>query len=476
VSENIGWARRLSVAADAKGIIGHAGAVLLRACADQTGLTGALSGALQVRGRSPGWDRGVVLVQLAVAIVLGATSMADITLLKQQAGVFGEPASDSTVRRALVELDAKALSRIRRARTRVRAHVWDLLAARDGGFAWVKVAGRVLTGWIVVDIDATLITAHSDKDGAAATFKKGWGFHPLGAWCANTGEVLAMLLRPGNAGANTVADHLIVLEQAIAAIPAAFRAKVLIRIDGAGATHELLERIQALNTSRRVVRFCVGWKITPVDEDAIAALPASVWTTAFDQDGEPQDDCHVAEITDLNARTAGWPAGTRLIVRRSRPSRRHERKLTDFEKATGWRYQVTAIDYPRMRGVPGSHHPWFADVLYRQRGGAAEGRVRVNKAMGLTNLPSQTWDVNVGWVLAANLAADLDAWTRLLGLHDEPDLALAEPETLRYRLWHLPARLASHARRRILKIPADWPWAAAFTICWKRLSALPRPG
>ena len=476
MSENIGWARRLSVAADGKGIIGHAGAVLLRACADQTGLTGALSGALRVRDRSPGWDRGVVLVQLAVAIVLGATSMTDIALLEQQAAVFGAPASDSTVRRALVELDAKTTARIRRARTRVRAHVWDLLAARDGGFAWVSVAGRVLTGWIVVDIDATLITAHSDKQGAAATFKKGWGFHPLGAWCANTGEALSMLLRPGNAGANTVADHLIVLEQAIAAIPAAFRAKVLIRIDGAGATHELLERIQALNTSRRVVRFCVGWKITPVDEDAIAALPASAWTPAVDQDGEPRDDCHVAEITDLNVRTAGWPAGTRLIVRRSRPSRRHERKLTDFEKATGWRYQVTAIDYPRMRGVPGSHHPWFADVLYRQRGGAAEGRVRTNKAMGLTNLPSQTWDVNVGWVLAANLAADLDAWTRLLGLHDEPDLAVAEPETLRYRLWHLPARLASHARRRILKIPADWPWAAAFTSCWKRLSALPRPG
>jgi hypothetical protein len=475
VSENIGWDRRLSVVADGKGIIGHVGAVLLRKCADQAGLTAALSAALARRGRLPGWDRGVVLVQLAVVIVLGARSMTDIALLEQQAAVFGAPASDSTVRRALVELDAKATSRIRRARVRVRAHVWDLLAARDSGFAWVSVARRVLTGWIVVDIDATLITAHSDKQGAAATFKKGWGFHPLGAWCANTGEALSMLLRPGNAGANTVADHLVVLEQAIAAIPAAFRAKILIRIDGAGATHELLERIQALNTTRRVVRFCVGWKITPADEDAIAALPASTWTSAVDQNGELQDDCHVAEITGLNARMAGWPPGTRLIVRRSRPSRRHERKLTDFEKATGWRYQITAIDYVRMRGVPGSHHPWFADVLYRQRGGAAEGRVRTNKAMGLANLPSQTWDVNVGWVLAANLAADLDAWTRLLGLHDHPELAAAEPGTLRYRLWHLPARLVSHARRRILKIPIDWPWADAFTTCWRRLTALPHP-
>jgi len=476
VSEDIGWDRRLSVAADGKGLVGHAGAVLLRKCADRTGLTGALSAALAVRGKTPGWDRGVVLVQLVVAIVIGARSMADIDLLRHQAAVFGAPASDSTVRRMLAEADAKAHARIRAARARVRAHVWELIAARDGGFCWVVIAGRVLTGWIVIDIDATLITAHSNKQGAAATFKKGWGFHPLGAWCQNTGEALAMLLRAGNAGSNTVADHLIVLQQAIAAIPAGFRAKILIRIDGAGATHELLEAIQALNTTRRTVRFCVGWKVTETDEAAIAKLPESAWTAAVDTDGEVQDRCAVSEITDLNARTAGWPPGTRLIVRRSKPSRRHERKLTDFERATGWRYQVTAIDFARMRGVPGSHHPWFADVLYRQRGGAAEGRVRVNKAMGLTRLPSKLWDINLGWVLAANLAADLDAWTRLLGLHGEADLADAEPDTLRYRLWHLPARLISHARRRILKIPVDWPWAEAFTTCWQRLSTLPDPG
>ena len=150
-------------------------------------------------------------------------------------------------------------------------------------------------------------------------------------------------------------------------------------------------------------------KVTDADEAAIAKLPESAWAAAVDTGGEIQDHCAVAEIADLNARTAGWPPGTRLIARRSRPSRRHERKLTDFEKTKGWRYQVTAIDFARMRGVPGSHHPWFADVLHRQRGGAAEGRVRVNKAMGLTRLPSKLWDINLGWVLAANLAADLDA-------------------------------------------------------------------
>lgn len=474
--QGIGWARRLSVAADAKGLIGHAGAALLRQCADKAGLTGALSAAMARRGRLPGWDRGVVLVQLAVAIALGATSMVDIALLEHQRGLFGAPPSDSTVRRSLDELDARIRTRIAKARARVREHVWGLLAAREQGFPWVVVAGRVLTGWIVVDIDGTLITAHSDKEGAAATFKRGWGFHPLGVWCQNTAESLAMLLRPGNAGANTAADHVIVLSEAIAQIPAQWRRRILIRIDGAGASHELMEAMIALRSARRDVLFVTGWKHTPEDEAAIAALPAHAWSPAVGQDGEVQQAAQVAELTGLDSRLADWPPGVRLIVRRSKPSKRHERKLTDFEKTTGWRYQICATNVIALAEVPGSHHCWFLDVLYRARGGAAEHSVRTGKAMGLTRLPSQTWKVNVGWVLAANIAADLHAWTRLLGLADDPDIAAAEPDTLRYRLWHLPARLVAHARRRILKIPASWPWAEAFTACWIRLTALPDPG
>lgn len=198
--KTIGWSRRLKVAADGKGLVGHAGAVLLRQCADQVGLTAALSAALRVRGRFPGWDRGTVLIQLAVAICLGATAMADIALLDHHSALFGAPPSDSTVRRSLTELDARVRARIAKTRARVRAHVWGLLAERESGFPWTEAAGRVLAGWIVIDMDATLITAVSDKEGAAPTYKRGYGFHPLGAWCANTGEALAMLLRPGNAG------------------------------------------------------------------------------------------------------------------------------------------------------------------------------------------------------------------------------------------------------------------------------------
>ncbi|GAA0388693.1 IS1380 family transposase [Acrocarpospora corrugata] len=416
----------------------------------------------------------MVLVQLAVAIALGATSMRQIALLTHQADVFGDPPSDSTVRRILELAEPALLGRIAKARAKVRARVWELIEATQQGFPWLKVAGKVLTGWIVIDIDATIVLAHSAKEGAAATFKRTYGFHPLAAWCASTQESLAMLLRPGSAGSNTVADHLEVLAAAIAQIPASRRAKLLIRVGGAGATHELLERVEALNTTRRTVRFTVGWTITDVDEAAIAALPGKAWDRALTQDGDPHEHAGVAELTGLNARAAVWRC--RLIARRVVPSRRHQAKLTALEKKTGWKYSIIATNLgPRgMRGVPGSHQAQFIDVLHRSHAGV-EDRVRTNKAMGLRNLPSRTWTVNAGWLLAANIAADLDAWTRLLGLYDEPDLARAEPQTLRYCLWHLPARLVCHARRRVLKISATWPWKNAFLICWQRLCALPAP-
>jgi hypothetical protein len=176
VSNAIGWDRRLSVAAEGRGLVGHAGAVLLRACADRTGLTGALSGALVRRGVPPGWDRGLVLVQLAVTIALGATRMSDIRLLAHQAAVFGPAPSESTVRRTPAPFGPALLARVAAARARVRAHVWDLIAATERGFPWLAVAGKVLTGWVVLDLDATVIEASSKKQGAAGTFKMTYGF------------------------------------------------------------------------------------------------------------------------------------------------------------------------------------------------------------------------------------------------------------------------------------------------------------
>jgi hypothetical protein len=172
------------------------------------------------KDRGPGrWDRDTVLVSLAVSIVLGATSMSGINVLAHQAGVFG----------------------------------------------WLCVAGKLLSGWVVIDLDAALIGANSPRQGTAATFKRGFGFHPLGGWCANTVECLFMLPRPGNAGSNTVSDHIRVLGEAVAQLSSGYQEKILIRVDGAGATHELLEHLTQTNTVWRRVRFTIGWTITDAE-------------------------------------------------------------------------------------------------------------------------------------------------------------------------------------------------------------------
>src|SRR5436305_6190832 len=296
------WDHGLTVTGEGQGLVGHAGAVLLRKLADQAGLTAALGSALARRGKFPLVDRGVALVSMAVAIALGATSMTDITVLAHHAPVLGREPSDTTVRRTLELADPATLDKIARVRAKIRAHAWSLIAATPAGFPWLAIPGRGLAGWLVIDLDATLITARSDKEGAAPTFKSGYGFHPLGAWCANTAESLAMLLRPGNAGSNTFADHLTVLTAAIRQVPSRMRSRLLVRIDGAGASHELITHLLSLSSRRRTVLFTSGWAITGADEQAIGLLPSGAWQAAGDQDGVLQEDTHVAEIPGLPGR------------------------------------------------------------------------------------------------------------------------------------------------------------------------------
>jgi len=476
--EHNGWDHALKVTGGGTGLVGHAGAVLLRKAADQAGLTAGLGAALRKAGTSPVFDRGIVLVSVAAAIALGATSMSDIAVLAHLAPVLGDAPSGATVRRALELAGGTAmLERIARVRAKARAHVWQLIADTPCGFPWLVIAGKALTGWLVIDMDATLVTAHSDKEGAAPTWKKGYGFPPLAAWCSNTRECLAMLLRSGNAGSNTFTDHRDVLAAAIRQVPARFRRKMLVRVDGAGASHELIKHLLALSSPRRTVLFTCGWMITAADEDAIKMVPAGAWKPGIGQDGTLEEDKHVAEITHLMSRAGNWPGGLRWIARRVKPSRRQMSNLTAYEKKTGWRYSITCTNIPDsgITGVPGSHHPQYIDVVHREHAVVETGGVRTAKAMGLRALPSKCWQVNCGWVIAANIAADLAAWTRLLGLCDDQDLREADPDTLRYRIWHIPARLAHHARQRILKISPDWPWKDAFLTCWQRLCALPAP-
>ncbi|MBS2966634.1 IS1380 family transposase [Actinocrinis puniceicyclus] len=466
-----GWDRGLKVDASGKGLVGHAGAVLLHRTADRVGLPAGLRGALTA---SP-WmlDRANALVSLIVGIALGARSVRQAELLaRHHTALLGAGASDSTLWRALGEIDDQARLRIAKARARVRERVWDLLAGREEGFPWLVILGKRLTGWVVIDLDATIITASSKKQGAAGTYKGSYGFHPLAAWCANTFEALAMMLRPGNAGSNTVADHLAVIADALAQVPRAHRGRILIRLDGAGASHGLIEHLLGLGTRRRTVAFTSGFTITETEEQAIAQLPESAWDHAFEQDGRIDPHAQVAELTGLWLRT-GWPEELRYLVRRVKASRRHEKKLTNFEKETGWRYQITVTNIRDLgRAVPGSHHVFFLDALHRQHA-VVEDRVRTEKATGIRNLPLRGYARNQAWLLAANIASDLLAYLQLLGLHHDGDLARAEPQTLRATILHIPARLVHHARQRVLKIEATWPWAQAFQTCWTTLGALP---
>jgi hypothetical protein len=470
------WGRALEVTSDGEGLVGHAGGVLLRKLADQCGLTAALDAALTLKDRKPQLSRGMVLISTAIAIAMGATAIADVAVLGQLAPVLGDAPSDSTVRRVLDLATDRMLARIAQARARIRRHVWAQIEAA-GGFPWIEVAGKTLDKWLVIDMDATLITAHSDKEGARPTWKMGYGFHPLGAWCINTRECLAMLLRPGSDGSNTFADHKEVLAAALKQVPAGFRRKILVRVDGAGASHKLVEHLISLSTPRKTVLFTCGWTILEADEQAIAVLPASAWEPGLRQDGTVEQDKDTAEVTHLMSRADDWPGGLRFIARRVKPSRRHKKNMTAFEKKTGWKYSITCtnIQDAGMEGVPGSHHPQFIDAVQRDHATVETDGVRTAKAMGLRNLPSKAWQVNKGWVIAANIAADLTAWARLLGFRDDPELRDATPDTLRYRIWHIPARLVRHARKRILKISPDWPWKDAFLTCWQRLCALPAP-
>jgi hypothetical protein len=473
VRKRNGWDRGLQVEASGRGLVGHAGAVLLHRAADRVGLPAQLRDAVAA---SP-WmlDRANSLVGLIVGIALGARSVRQAELIARHHAVLsGVGASDSTLWRAPGEIDARARGRIAKGRARVRAQVRGLLAVRAGGFPWLVIPGRTLTGWVVIDLDATIITASSNKQGAAGTYKGSFGYHPLAAWCANTFETPAMMLRPGNAGSNTVADHISVIADALARVPRGYRSKILIRLDGAGASHGLIEHLMGLTTRRRTVAFTSGFTITETEERAIGPLPESAWTEAFEQDGRIDKIAQVAELTGVWQRE-GWPDGLRYLVRRVKPSRRHAKKPTDFEKTTGWRYQITVTDIENLgRAVPGSHHVFFLDTPHR-RHACVEDRVRTEKAIGIRNLPFTGYERNQARLPAANIASDLIAYLQLLGLDQERELAGAEPESLRAMILHIPARLVAHARRRILKIEVTWPRATAFHTCWTRLGALPDP-
>ena len=455
------------ITTDGTGVVSHAGTVLLAELADRIGLTAVLSEATDgLRERRAGHDPGRVLVDVAVAIADGAVTITDVQALADQQGLHGPAgsvASTSTIWRVLAGIDQTMLARIRQARAAARDRAWTARGELTGSeLPGSRAAGKTI-GEVVIDLDATLVTAHSDKEDARGNFKGGFGHHPLGAWLDNTNEALAMLLRPGNAGSNTATDHLAVLEQALTQIPDRWRSKkVLIRADGAGYSHALISAL-----SQQGLEFSVGYPVTEAVRDAIRLAPKWAWQTANNSDGGLREHADVIEVTgllDLSRWRQTCP-GMRVIVRRELP---HPGATLDaFEIRDGYRYQAFTTNTPRRQLA-------FLEARHRAHA-RVEDRIRTGKDTGIGHLPSRHNHINQVWVELALIAADLLALSQSMLLTDQPELHRAEPKTLRYRLLHVAARITRGQRKVFLRLAEHWPWALALARAFTRLRQIPLP-
>lgn len=434
------------VTADGEGLVGHAGAALLAGVADRTGLTSALSkGLAGMRERRSGHDPGRVVRDLAAMLADGGECVSDLGALRDQLELFGQIASDSTAYRTIERISSEAVlvDGLRAAHAAARAHAWRL---------------GVKPERVTIDLDATLIAAHSDKDGAAGNFKGGYGFAPMMAYCDESGEALAGTLRPGNAAAHNVSDQIVACEDALAQIPVDHieELDILLRCDSAGMAHDLVDWAREGR-----IDFSVGFDLTEAVRGAILALPETAWLPTLDKDDAQRPNGQVAEITDLVDLT-GWPEHSRLIARRERAHPGAQMSFTDHD---GHRFQVFLTD---------QNDPDIAILERRQRHRAhVEDHIRNDKDTGLAKLPFKDFQMNQVWLYLVLIAHDLMTWTQTLLLTGQ--LAKAAPKRLRYTLLHTAGRLAFHGRRARLKLQATWPWARALAAAFAKLQALPAP-
>jgi hypothetical protein len=434
---------RLVVTADGVGVAAHAGSRLVADVADGVGLTAGLSAAMaSSRQRRSAHDPGRVLVDLAVSVAGGATALSDLKVLREQPGLFGSVASDPTAWRVLTSVDEQRRVAIDGARAAARKVVW-------------AAGARPPKDFIVLDFDATLVTAHSEKQKAAPNYKHGFGFHPLLCFCDATGEALAGILRPGNAGSSTAVDHVALLDLALAQLPVKTIVAdplngehMLARADSAGCSHGFLDALRGHG-----IEYSIGFAMDGPVREAVLGLGSSAWTESIRQDCELRDGAAVAEIT-YRLDLSGWPSGTRAIVRREEPHPGAQLSFTDID---GHRFQVFICD---------SADPDISYLEARHRGHArVEDRIRNAKQTGLDHFPCHHFDDNAAWLTVVLMACDLLAWTQQLTLVGP--LATAEPKRLRYCLLHTAGRIATTGRRTYLRLQANWPWAkdlaAAFT-------------
>lgn len=444
--------RRVRVAVGSESLLSSVGAALLLETARTIGLDRSLSEQLSKwRPARARHDPGKTVLDLAVAIALGGDCLADVAVVRAQPDLFGDVASDPTVSRLIATLAADApavLDAIRVARAACRERVWtlDRPVPADGP--------------IIVDLDATIVLAHSEKEGATPTWKRTFGFHPLLAFLdhgpGGVGEPVAGLLRTGKATANDAADHISVLTDALAQIPAQDRARVLVRGDSGAGVHGFVHHIHALG-----LQYSVGIYAHAPVHDALAVLPRQAWRAAIDADGAPREGAQVAELTRwLRPSKNPWPSGMRVIARRERPHPGAQLRLTD---ADGWRITLFATNVVGGRIAE-------LELTHRLRA-RAEDRIRCLKDTGLRNLPLHDFAANQIWLELVALAADLIAWTQHLALTGTAAHCW-EPKRLRLRLLSVAGRIVRTGRREWLRLPRGWPWNKHLLAGFSRLNAL----
>lgn len=457
--KSIEGVRRVKVSADGMGVVSHAGVVMLRELAYDTGLVAGVSAALADTYRGP-WLHapGRVFADLAVAIADGADCVSHIEVLGDRHEVAGPVASMPTTWRLLDRIDALHLPAVRAVRG----------AARER--AWAAGAGPDLTGLLQIDFDATITICHSDKENAAKTWKKTFGMHPLLAFAdrpeVSGGEALAGLLRPGNAGSNTAADHITVLDMALEGLPAHARPRpgeaegprVVARSDSAGATHAFAQACRD-----RGLWFSFGFPVDTRIQAIVDRVPARCWAPAVKHDGGIRDGAWVAEVTGL-IDLSTWPEGSKVILRKERP---HPGAQLTFTDADGMRITALITDIPD-RVIPGQTAG--LELNHRQHA-RVEDRIREAKNAGLRNLPCRGFDENVAWLETLLTAIDLVCWAKLLGFQDVPALAHAEIPTFRNLVLHVAARITHGARQIRVRIDHTWKHADAIADAWLKIRA-----
>ena len=435
MSKNSSLIQPRTVTGDGEGIVSHAGLVWLAEVADRTGLTAGLSSAMARLPRRR-HDPGRTLAQMVLTLADGGTCVSDLAELRDQPSLFGPVASHPTTWRAFDQIGAVETRGIIAAAAAARTVAWEAGAGPTGAVT-------------IIDIDATHITTRADKQDAAPTYKGKYGHYPLLAMEPDTGEVLAGMMRPGNAGSGTAQDHVSLLADALAALPTQWQAghagldspkmvekPILIRTDSAGATHWFAEECHDHN-----LQFSFGYPISGAVRDALMDVEGP-WIPARNR-RKPRDGAWVTELTGL-IDLHQWPIGTRLICRRERPH--PGAQLSLFDTVEGFRHQcfITNQTNPDVVALERQH---------RQRG-RAETIIRDTKACGLTNLPFDDIVNNTVWMHLAALANNLLAWARRLTLTGR--LRAATPKTIRHRLLHIAARISPTR----IRLDQNWPWTS----------------